>query len=83
MIISLLVNLLSWIHIQNAELIGFTRGYEKGHFDAIEGKYTRLGWEMAGMIIDEAYIEANRIAQREYTEFLENMIKESIRRSID
>ena len=79
-IIILLVisNLLVFISAQNSRIIGYQRGYETGHLDAIEGKYTRIGWELAGMVMDEAYLEASRTADMAHRQFLHDMIDQAI-----
>ena len=80
LIVGLLVlsNIMVWMANHDHRISAYHKGYQDGHLDAIEGKYTRIGWEMASHVMDEAYREASRTADMAHRQFLHDMIEQAI-----
>ena len=83
LIILLLIvaNIIVWMANTDQSTAKYVQGYQAGQLDAVEGKYTRQAWEMAGMVMDEAYREASRTADMAHRQYLHDMIESAIEKA--
>ena len=83
LIILLLIvaNIIVWMANTDQSTAKYAQGYQAGQLDAVEGKYARQAWEMAGMVMDEAYREASRTADMAHRQYLHDMIESAIEKA--
>ena len=74
----IVANIIVWVANTDSTTAKYVQGYTQGQLDAVEGKYTRAAWEMAGMVMDEAYLEASRTADMAHRQYLHDMIESAI-----
>ena len=77
-VLLIVANIIVWMANIDSTTAKYVQGYQAGQLDAVEGKYTRQAWEMAGMVMDEAYREASRTADMAHRQYLHDMIESAI-----